>query len=324
MKITKSKLKQIILEEIQQDKEMLEAIEKLTGSIDNLDVSIDFLASAFTGESGVSIGAAQRQLGRAYRPKTRPMPEPVKESEQFRDQQKMDAAQGVSGQEMSFEKWIAVVFQKGAQIDDNSPNPYDAWMSGQSPEEYAGGLREGLFAGGFDPSNKKSPKPGKKPERTDDEKARLNRFLKKTGGKQIDETLNEALLNNMEREELFALLSKLPQPVAEKMFNLYMGVERGVKKVFDPGPHSPSEEFRKKNKDPFDRVSRSLDVSKFDDEITKLNKMRERKLSKGEEKEKERVVKGMKKSKKDFKKRYGDDAESVMYATATKIAKDKK
>jgi hypothetical protein len=191
MKITKSKLKQIILEEIQQDKEMLEAIEKLTDSIDNLDVSMDFLASIFTGESGVCIGAAQRQLGRAYRPKARPMPEPVKESEQFRDQQKMNAAQEVAGQEMSFEKWVAVVFQKGVQIDRNSPNPYDAWMSGQSPEEYAGSLNE-------------------------------------------------------------------------------------------------------------------------------------RKLSKGEEKEKERVVKGMKKSKKDFKKRYGDDAESVMYATATKIAKDKK
>ena len=50
----------------------------------------------------------------------------------------------------------------------------------------------------------------------------------------------------------------------------------------------------------------------------------ERKLSKGEEKEKEKIVKGMKKSKGDFKKRYGKDAESVMYATATKIAKDKK
>jgi len=50
----------------------------------------------------------------------------------------------------------------------------------------------------------------------------------------------------------------------------------------------------------------------------------ERKLSKAEEKEKEKVVKGMKKSKKDFEKRYGDDAESVMYATATKMAKKKK
>jgi hypothetical protein len=191
MKIKKSQLKQIILEEIQQDKEMLEALEKLTDSIDNLDVSIDFLASAFTGESGVSIGSAQRQLGRAYKPKARPVPEPVRESEQFRDQQKMDAAQDVAGQKMSFEKWIAVVFQKGAQIDDNSANPYDAWMNGQSPDEYAGSLNE-------------------------------------------------------------------------------------------------------------------------------------RKLSKGEENEKEKIVKGMKKSKKDFKKRYGDDAESVMYATATKIAKDKK
>jgi len=52
--------------------------------------------------------------------------------------------------------------------------------------------------------------------------------------------------------------------------------------------------------------------------------LQERELSKSEKKEKEKIVKGMKKSKKDFKKRYGDDAESVMYATATKIAKDKK
>mgnify|MGYP003658969133 CR=1 FL=1 len=50
----------------------------------------------------------------------------------------------------------------------------------------------------------------------------------------------------------------------------------------------------------------------------------EKELTKPEKKEKEKVVKGMKKNKKDFKKRYGDDAESVMYATATKIAKEKK
>jgi hypothetical protein len=50
----------------------------------------------------------------------------------------------------------------------------------------------------------------------------------------------------------------------------------------------------------------------------------EKKLSEPEKKEKEKVVKGMKKNKKDFKQRYGDDAESVMYATATKIAKEKK
>lgn len=47
----------------------------------------------------------------------------------------------------------------------------------------------------------------------------------------------------------------------------------------------------------------------------------ERELTKGEEKEKERIVKGMKKAKGSFKDRYGDDAEAVMYATATKLAK---
>jgi hypothetical protein len=47
----------------------------------------------------------------------------------------------------------------------------------------------------------------------------------------------------------------------------------------------------------------------------------ERELSKGETAEKERIVKGMKKSLSGFKARYGKDAKSVMYATATKAAK---
>jgi hypothetical protein len=49
----------------------------------------------------------------------------------------------------------------------------------------------------------------------------------------------------------------------------------------------------------------------------------ERTLTKGEEKKKEKYVKGMKKSKGDFEKRYGKDAKAVMYATATKMAKKK-
>ena len=50
----------------------------------------------------------------------------------------------------------------------------------------------------------------------------------------------------------------------------------------------------------------------------------EKELTKPEKNEKEKIVKGMKKDKKGFKKRYGDDAESVMYATATKLAKERK
>ena len=75
----------------------------------------------------------------------------------------------------------------------------------------------------------------------------------------------------------------------------------------------------------------SSDEEKSDkDRIAELEKrvealeaqLSERTLTKGEEKEKERLVKGMKKNKSDFKKRYGDDAEAVMYATATKRAKN--
>jgi hypothetical protein len=58
------------------------------------------------------------------------------------------------------------------------------------------------------------------------------------------------------------------------------------------------------------------------DAVRKGMGLTERELSKGEEKEKERIVKGMKKAKGGFKKRYGKDADAVMYATATKLAKE--
>jgi len=47
----------------------------------------------------------------------------------------------------------------------------------------------------------------------------------------------------------------------------------------------------------------------------------ERTLSPGEQKKREKYVKGMKKVKGDFEKRYGKRGEDVMYATATKMAK---
>ena len=66
-------------------------------------------------------------------------------------------------------------------------------------------------------------------------------------------------------------------------------------------------------------------LRKMDDDVSLQDrlqaKLAERELSKGETKKKEKYVKGMKKAKGDFKKRYGKDAEAVMYATATKMAK---
>jgi hypothetical protein len=49
----------------------------------------------------------------------------------------------------------------------------------------------------------------------------------------------------------------------------------------------------------------------------------ERQMSEPEMKERERIVKGMKKGLAGFKQRYGERAKSVMYATAAKIAKEK-
>lgn len=51
--------------------------------------------------------------------------------------------------------------------------------------------------------------------------------------------------------------------------------------------------------------------------------MEEKKLTKSLEKQREKYVKDLKPAKKDFEKRYGKDAESVMYGTATNMAKKK-
>lgn len=51
---------------------------------------------------------------------------------------------------------------------------------------------------------------------------------------------------------------------------------------------------------------------------------KEESLTKGETDKKEKIVRSMKKNLKDFKSRYGENGKSVMYATATKIAKNDK
>ena len=71
MKITKSKLKRIIKEEIKNDKALIDAIAKLTDSIDGLDVSIDFLSAATIGQSALAVGSGQKNLGRLYSPPPR-------------------------------------------------------------------------------------------------------------------------------------------------------------------------------------------------------------------------------------------------------------
>jgi len=69
---------------------------------------------------------------------------------------------------------------------------------------------------------------------------------------------------------------------------------------------------------------KSGDLKLSKDKVSKLVGIKEKKLTKPEKKEKEKIVKGMKKDKGDFEERYPGRGEEVMYATATKMAKKKK
>ena len=71
----------------------------------------------------------------------------------------------------------------------------------------------------------------------------------------------------------------------------------------------------------FERTAKAI-KQHMQEPVAEEDKIKERKLTKGEEKKKEKNVKGMKKNKGDFEKRYGKDADAVMYATATKMAKE--
>jgi hypothetical protein len=68
-------------------------------------------------------------------------------------------------------------------------------------------------------------------------------------------------------------------------------------------------------------VSRVLESWKTEIETANRRALNERTLKPGEEKKREKYVKGMKKMKGDFQKRYGNRSDEVMYATATKMAK---
>ena len=99
MKITKSQLKQLIVEEVAADAALLDAIGGLSKRIEDLDVSIDFLASAFVGVPATSIAATQRNVGRyAHVPKIRFGGDKVEETKRIikEELEKMLAEEGAA------------------------------------------------------------------------------------------------------------------------------------------------------------------------------------------------------------------------------------
>jgi hypothetical protein len=71
------------------------------------------------------------------------------------------------------------------------------------------------------------------------------------------------------------------------------------------------------------RMKEDVDMDIDDADVEEILNIVEKTLTEPEMKKREDVVKSMKKGFSGFRKRYGDKAKSVMYATATKIAKEK-
>lgn len=120
------------------------------------------------------------------------------------------------------------------------------------------------------------------------------------------------------------------KPYAEEMFKKLQSI-LGVSEIMGFATRTPKRATIKKKREP-EELSVSDKIKKRRALANKVGadkafrhdaKLTDRTLTKGEEKKKEKFVKGMKKSKGDFQDRYGDDAKAVMYATATKMAKKK-
>jgi len=105
MKITKSQIKQILLEEVESNDRLISAIHDLTSTMEDLDISIDYLAAAFTGEDPMSLGSAQKTMGRFATPTRKPSaPKDIDEAQL--KQYVMEALDEVLGPDAETEDYI--------------------------------------------------------------------------------------------------------------------------------------------------------------------------------------------------------------------------
>jgi hypothetical protein len=94
-------------------------------------------------------------------------------------------------------------------------------------------------------------------------------------------------------------------------------VEEPTEEEFNKELKDQQDSFAGKKKQPKVAAGKTTGVKVMPEEV----ELDERTLTSGEAKKKEEYVKGMKKGLSGFKQRYGERAKSVMYATATKMAK---
>lgn len=140
----------------------------------------------------------------------------------------------------------------------------------------------------------------------------LKRLEKETGGKRpnmYNKPKNEEVeqIDELKKSTLASYAKKATDDVSYHSFSAGSLPEKDPERL----------------KDDKKAMKRQAGVSKAIDRLSKEEvELDERTLTPGETAEKERIIKGMKKGLAGFKARYGDRAKSVMYATATKQAKN--
>ncbi len=140
----------------------------------------------------------------------------------------------------------------------------------------------------------------------------------------VEEPDNEQFTKELKDQEA-SMAGKKKQP------SVAAPATKGVKEMPEETDVDP-EDFISENEEEFseevkDDYARKVDkylkkkYNKVSEEAEQIDELDERELTKGEAEKKEEYVKGMKKGLSGFKQRYGERAKSVMYATATKMAK---
>ena len=123
-------------------------------------------------------------------------------------------------------------------------------------------------------------------------------------------------INELKKSTLGSYVKKASKDLANQSFD---HGEDEHRQYGDPEDTEREADMKKRERDIENRqkgINRA--ATKLSKEETEL---KERSLTEPEMKKKEEIVKSMKKKMPGFKERYGERAKSVMYATATKIAK---
>ena len=201
------------------------------------------------------------------------------------------------------------------QVEEAAESPFTSWKKPRQPEPSGGsGIKQGTRYGGSKQKDKPEQDDEKvKKEEIDPKKVTTDTLAGVVKGKTANPFAPKKVMidvaGNVNEEDL-----------EEAKFD-------ALKHIKNPSPAVKAAAKDVKRSSYADRAALMKAGGVKDDRgprgVTQeeVEELDERELSKGETTEKERIVKGMKKSLAGFKARYGDKAKSVMYATATKAAK---